>query len=304
MSQLRASYHGLLLFQEHPFNSTHCIFNPLTPREVVTFKSPDRVCGLYYHPPSNQYRLLCFRKLVTADPGSLLLYYVRSALSQELIKEVGTYDFKIDMEEVVDMEDLVRNYSVSRAVLYPGAHNIPAVAAGSYLYWPVYNRSVASDRHIMAFDVMNETLQLMPHPKGHPASPESEDLSLLLQHWTTRLFEMGSRLHLHVARDRGMEVWALEDHRTWRWAKVIALDGMSHDGMNVGGFRRPLWNRLPLTVEDGELLYLLPQRGIFRTNSLTKQVELIGDGGDHGRRFFSFCMVNWRRSLVSFKDCL
>ncbi|KAF7126410.1 hypothetical protein RHSIM_Rhsim11G0103400 [Rhododendron simsii] len=200
---LCGSCNGLLLFhsisRSYIPSSLSLVYNPLT-GEKVTIRTPVDpviVCGIFFHPLTNDYKLLfVYHKqsffLRASDDIKYFLYSLRGQCWRKL-----------------DDFPYLPSVVAPPAILNGAVHWI--VDRCSLNDFPPHGGSLTSVPSVMMFNMDTEEFGCMPHPRlEYPA-------------WTMgkyiRLFEMKGKLAFCCVHSSHVYLWVLEDYENWIWGE-------------------------------------------------------------------------------------
>ncbi|KAJ4838767.1 hypothetical protein Tsubulata_040787 [Turnera subulata] len=182
------------------------VINPLTQEEITIPEHSNNenkafTCGLYFHPPTKEYRML-------------------SAFLQ------GNYYQYI----IVNLPTSSSWRALSHR-FYCCPASSDAILASGNLHWIVEHNThiltlkMQKDDHpcansILRFNIFTENLDTMPHPEhGTCPGPSCGQM---------RLLEVDGNLSLSHRRGYSVNVWTLADYASWHWRRRYKLDLAHH----------------------------------------------------------------------------
>ncbi|KAF9606746.1 hypothetical protein IFM89_028122 [Coptis chinensis] len=197
---LIASFYGFLLFRSR--GHALYIWNPVTQEQVTVtapkigiFKYED--CGLFFHTPTSEYRILYSRRYNTAGQNEFYVLSLRTAVLRK-----------------------ISNCTVSPCTCRP------PIILNDRLHWMAASSAPCWGQEfptcldfILLFKMESEELITMPHPGSPCCSKE--------RHGTMQLLEMEGQLGLcdFSASTAEFYLWVMEDYLNQVWVKrhIISL---------------------------------------------------------------------------------
>ncbi|XP_058191701.1 putative F-box protein At5g42430 [Rhododendron vialii] len=258
---LCGSCNGLLLFRSIIPSSLCLVCNPLT-GEKVTIRTPVHpviVCGIFFHPLTNDYKLL-------------FVYYKVPFTSRESV-DIKYFLYNLRGQCWRKLDD----FPYLPSVVAP-----PAILNGA-VHWMVNcslndiaRGSVGFVTSIMMFNMDTEEFRCMPHPRLE--CPVWKVVKYI------RLFEMKGKLAFCRVHSSHVYLWVLEDYENWIWGERYSVNLHSYvkryplDITHIG----PRYTGSLITVVDiqnDELLFDYRSRGLFRYNLRQKTIKQINGVG-------------------------